>query len=237
LPASLSLRAVAALLLGWLTLATASAQDVVAYCDPTLAHVLRGAGAMFERESGASVYVFSAPPSLMLAQIAHHVQNDVLVTGTSWMDQAEQGQLIQPDSRVGAWQVRLVIARRVGTAPSNDAFAITDATPGSTIDGPAVLAALGLKPAHLLGGVDVRDVAFFLETGAASQGILYQTDVAADPRLEVVRPIGADVAPPTRYVAAINRMSHNPNARRFLDFLTTPQATTLLRAGGLEPVP
>jgi len=218
-------------------IASASAQGVVTYCDPTLAPVMRDAGATFERYSGASVFVFSAPPPLMLAQLARHVQNDVLITGAGWMDQAEQARLIQPGSRVGSWQVRLVIARRAGNAPSNGTFAITDATPGSTTDEPAVLAALGLKPAHLLGGVDGRDVAFLLETGAASQGILYQTDVAADPRLEVVRPIGADVAPPTHYVAAISRASHNPNARRFLDFLTTPQATTLLRAGGLEPVP
>src|SRR5271157_2471240 len=104
--------------------ARAAAPDVIVYGDPTLAHALRDVGARFTAETGAPVHVFSAPPTLILAQLRHSVWNDVVVTLAPWMDQAEQAGVIVPGTRTGAWRTTLVLAQAAGVTPANDTMAI-----------------------------------------------------------------------------------------------------------------
>jgi molybdate transport system substrate-binding protein len=236
-------------LLSWGGLARAAAPDVIVYGDPTLAHALRDVGARFTAQTGVPVHVFAAPPTLILAQLRHQVWNDVVVTQEPWMDQAEQAGVVEPGTRIGAWRNTLVIARGTlmpgpmpgpvsATAPAaGDIFAITDPTPAASIDGPAVLAALGLHPARVQGVADTANVGFLLDTGAAAQGLVHLTDVRADPRLSVAAPVADSAYPPIVYAAAISTLTHSPNARAFLDYLRSPTATEVLRGDGLDTVP
>jgi len=195
--------------------------------------------------------------------LRHDVWNDVVVTLVPWMDQAEQAGVIEKGTRTGAWRNTLVIAQGPpppapgsATAPvsttapgatnapgstnalsARDTFAITDPTPAATIDGPAVLAALGLHPAHLQDVANTAEVAFLLDTGGAAQGLVHLTDVRADPRLSVAGPVAASAYAPIVYAAAISTLTHSPNAHAFLDYLHTPAATDVLRADGLETAP
>ena len=192
-------------------------------------------GARFTAQTGVPVHVFSAPPTLILAQLRHQVWNDVVMTQASWMDQAERAGVIEKGTRTGAWRNTLVLARATGVTPANDTMAITDPTPAATIDGPAVLAALGLHPAHVQGVANTAEVAFMLDTGAAAQGLVHLTDVRADPKLSVAAPCRRRSAvPPIVYAAAISTLTHSPNAHAFLDYLTSAAATEVLRADGLE---
>jgi molybdate transport system substrate-binding protein len=223
------------------TPARAAAPDVIVYGDPTLAHALRDVGARFTAQTGVPVHVFSAPPTLILAQLRHSVWNDVVMTLAPWMDQAEQAGVIEPGTRTGAWRTTLVLARATGATPptdqANDTLAITDPTPAATIDGPAVLAALGLHPAHVQGAANAAEVGFLIDTGAAAQGLVHLTDVRADPNLSVAGPVAASAYPPIVYAAAISTLTHSPNAHAFLDYLGSPAATDVLRADGLETAP
>jgi molybdate transport system substrate-binding protein len=212
------------------------------YGDPTLAHALRAVGARFSAQTGVPVHVFSAPPAVILAQLRHEVWNDVVVTLVPWMDRAEQAGVIEPGTRTGAWRTTLVMARATdpapsGVTPANDTVAITDPTPAATIDGPAVLAALGLHPAHVQGVANAAEVAFLLDTGAAAQGLVHLTDVRADPKLSVAAPVADTAYSPIVYAAAISTLTHSPNARAFLDYLHSPAATEVLHAAGLEAAP
>jgi molybdate transport system substrate-binding protein len=231
-------------LLLWGTPARAAAPDVIVYGDPTLAHALRDVGTRFTAQTGVPVHVFAAPPTLILAQLRHQVWNDVVVTLAPWMDQAERAGVIQHGTRTGAWRNTLVLASAAGVlagaadgTPANDAFAVTDPTPAATIDGPEVLAALGLHPAHVQGVANTADVEFLLDTGVAAQGLLHLTDVRADPRLRVAASVAQSAYEPIVYVAAISTLTHSSNAHAFLDFLHNPTATEVLRADGLETVP
>jgi len=219
------------------TPARAAAPDVIVYGDPTLRHALLDVGSRFTAETGVPVHVFAAPPTLILAQLRHQVWNDVVVTQVLFMDQAEQAGVIEKGTRTGAWRNTLVLASATGVTPANDTFAVTDPTPAATIDGPAVLAALGLHPAHVQGVANAANVGFLLHTGAAAQGLVHLTDVRADPMLRVAASVAPSAYAPIVYAAAISTLTHSPNAHAFLDYLHAPAATEVLRADGLETVP
>lgn len=239
---AMSLAMSLALALGSAVPAWAAAPDVIVYGYPTPRHALLDVGARFTAQTGVPVHVFAAPPTLILAQLRHAVWNDVVVPLAPWMDQAEQAGVIEPGTRTGAWRTTLVLvhatgATATGATPANATLAITDPTPAATIDGPAVLAALGLHPAHVQGVANAAEVAFLLDTGAAAQGLVHLTDVRADPRLSVAAPVAASAYAPIVYAAAISTLTHSPNARAFLDYLHSSAATDVLRADGLETVP
>lgn len=216
------------------------APDVIVYGDPTLAYALRDVGVRFTAQTGVPVHVFSAPPTLIVAQLRHSVWNDVVMTLAPWMDQAGRAGVIEPGTRTGDWRTTLVMARATAVPPAvepaNDILAITDPTPATTIDGPAVLAALGLHPAHVTGVANAAEVGFLLNTGAAAQGLVHLTDVRADHGLSVVTPVATSAYPPIVYAAAISTLTHSPNAHAFLDFLHSPAATEVLTADGVETV-
>ena len=224
--------------------------DVALYCDPTLAPAMRQMGALFKARTRAPVAVLSAPPTLMRAQIERHTRDDVLITLADSMDEAVSRGLVRLDTRFKGWRNRLVLAARAGeVSPAaasdpaslarslrNGRLAVTDGTVAAAFDGPAVLDRLGLTPAvagKVLGAANTSDVAFLVTTGAARLGLLYLTDVRADPTLAVVAMLDPAAAP-TAYASGMNRQAQSPNAQAFLDFLLTPEAAELLRAQGLE---
>jgi molybdate transport system substrate-binding protein len=219
-----------------LTPARAAAPDVIVYGESTLLHALLDVGARYTAQTGVPVHVFAAPPAIILAQLRHMVWNDVVVTQASWMDQAERAGVIEKGTRSGGWGTTLVLARATDATPASDTVAVTDATPAASIDGPAVLVALGMHPAHVQGVANTGDVAYLLDTGAAAQGLLHLTDVRADPKLSVAGLVAANAYPPIVYTAAVSTLTHSPNARAFLDYLHSQSATDVLRADGVETI-
>jgi molybdate transport system substrate-binding protein len=219
----------------WAASARAAAPDVIVYGDSTLRHALLDVGARFTAQTGVPVHVFATPPTIIVAQLRHQVWNDVVVMEASWMDQAVQAGVIENGTRIGAWRNTLVFARATGVTAGHDVMAVIDPTPAGTIDGPAVLAALGLHPAEVQGVANAANVAFLVESGAAAQGLVHLTDVRADPGLRVAADVAASAYAPIVYVAAISTLTHSPNARAFLEYLHTPAATEVLIADGLEP--
>jgi ABC-type molybdate transport system substrate-binding protein len=213
--------------------ARAAAPDVIVYGDPALSAALHDVAGRFTAQTGVPVHVFAAPPALIVAQLRHAVWNDVVVTLSPWMDRAIQAGVIEPGTRTGTWATTLVIARASGGA-DGDRFAVTDPTPAATIDGAAVLAAAGLRPAHVQGVATCADVAFLLKTGVAARGLLHLSEVRADPGLAVAAPVPASAYAPIIYEAAISTDTHSPNARAFLNFLHAPAAVAALRADGIE---
>lgn len=229
----------------------AAASDVVIYCDPTLTATMRAVGRSFTAQRKAPVQVFSAPPPLMLAQLAHETQDDVLTTLRSAMDEAVAKGLVKPETSVGAWRNRLVIGRRVREAISavaadptsvmkllgNGRFASPDPSNATTIDGPQIIADAGLQQVldgHLIGAANTADVAFLLTSGAARLGLLYMTDVRSQPSLAVAATLPDASYAPIVYVAAASSKAKSPNLKPFLDLIRTPEASNILQAGGLE---
>jgi len=208
--------------------------DLAVTCDTTLAPALRQAAAAYKAKTSVRVFVFATGPGLIVPQLVRDIQNDIVVTQTTILDQAiTAGVVAGPVHPV--WRNALVIAGPLGATDVDRIFAAPDPTPASDCDGPALLARLGIRPAHILGAVDTDEVAFLLNTGAAQAGLLHVTDVRAHPRLAAIRPVPPDIQPPFRYGAAVTRLSRRPNPQGFVDFLTGSDGAAVLSAAGLEP--
>jgi molybdate transport system substrate-binding protein len=215
------------------TSAHAEPGDLVVSCDPTLAPALRKVGAAYRARSSVRVHVFPTGPGLILPQLLRDIQNDIVVTQVAILDQAAQAGVIASAPH-GAWRNQIVIAGAHGASAVDGTFAANDPSPAADFDGPGLLTRLGLRPARVLGAVDTDEVAFLLTSGAAQAGLLHLTDVRADARLEVVRPVPAEIYPPIVYAASVTRLARRPNPQGLIAFLATPEATALLTEAGLE---
>ena len=63
-------------------------------------------------------------------------------------------------------------------------------------------------------------------------GIVYQTDVAAEPSVKVVGFFPEDTHPPIIYPVALIAESNNPDAAAFLAYLESPKAKSLFEKQG-----
>lgn len=213
--------------------AQAAGGDLAVTCDTTLAPALRKVAHAYQARFGGHVFVFPTGPGLILPQLVRDIQNDIVITQTAILHQALQANVIAASVRA-QWRNPLVIAGSRGTATIEGTFAAADASPASDIDGSALLARLGIKPPRTLGAVDTDEVAFLLTTGAAQAGLLHLTDVRADERLAVIRPVPTEVQAPLLYAASVTRLARRPDPEGFLVFLTTREAGDILTAAGLE---
>ena len=215
--------------------AVADTTDLVVMCDPTLQRPLAGVGETFRAKAGVRIHVFATAPGLILPQLTHDVQNDILVTQIGVLRQAERVGLLA-GARSGSWSNPLVIAEMAGAAGPAAAgkFAVSELPAASGVDGAGVVAKLGLPSSEVISAIDTPGVAYLLTSGAARTGLLYLTDVRADPRLRVLRPL--EDMPPAIFAAAITKGARRPNPAGFVEFLGTAQARERLAAAGLEPV-
>ncbi len=214
------------------------------FCDPTLQPAMRQLDTISRRSSGAPVAVLSAPAVTMLAQITRHTRNDVLFTLSGAMDQAVRLKQVKPETRLDGFSNTLVLAGLGGRVRAADhlaglqamlgqaVIAVTDDTVASGLDGRAVLAANGLPAARVWGAANTGDVAFLVTSSAVDIGLMYLTDVRADPRLTVVWTLQADPQL-TNYAAAVNAAAVSPNAQAFVNLLRGGEAGGRLRDAGL----
>jgi molybdate transport system substrate-binding protein len=83
---------------------------------------------------------------------------------------------------------------------------------------------------------DTRNAAFLVKTGAAKFGLMYATDVAANPELAVAAVLDPAIAKPVMFAAALNVKPRSPKARACIDFLRSADTSQLLTQHGLELV-
>jgi molybdate transport system substrate-binding protein len=213
--------------------ARADTVNLALTCDTTLAPVLRKVGTAYAAERSVRVFVFPTGPGLILPQLQRDIQNDLLVTHVSIIEQVMQQGLASHVSAL-RWRNPLVIAGPVSAAPLDQTLAITDPTPASVVNGPHLLTQLGLQPKRVLGAVDTDEVAFLIGKGMAQAGLLYMTDVRTN-GFEVIRSVPASISPPEICGACVTRLAQRPNPEAFVAFLGSAIAARLLAEGGLEP--
>jgi molybdate transport system substrate-binding protein len=208
---------------------------------------MRSLDRMSRAQSGARLSVLSAPAASMLAQIQRHTRSDVLFTLSNAMDLAVQLGLVRPESRIDGFSNVLVLAglHDRTTAPADKTglltmiaerkLAVTDDTVASGLDGRAVLDRNGLTKAagnRVMGAANTADVAFLITTAVVDVGLIYHTDVKADPRLTVLATLDADPVL-TSYSGAVNTKAVSPNAQALLNVMRSPAGSATLRAAGL----
>src|SRR5262249_42954958 len=146
-----------------LALAVASARAATSYlslaCDTTIAPALGKAAAAYKARTGVQGFVVPTGPRLLVPPLPRGIPHDIVVTQTAILDEALQAGVIGEAVRA-QWRNALVVAGLRTTAPVDRVFAAPDPSPASDVDGPALLARLGLKPARAMGAVDTDEVAF-----------------------------------------------------------------------------
>ncbi len=70
--------------------------------------------------------------------------------------------------------------------------------------------------------------------GEAPLGIVYRTDAASDPSVRIVGIFPDGTHPPIVYPIARLSTSASPDARPFVDFLTSPEARSLFEKQGFS---
>jgi ABC-type molybdate transport system substrate-binding protein len=227
----------AAAVLAVATRARAATAELVLACDFTLGPAMRAVGTAYGNATGVRVNVFPTGPGLILPQLERQVQNDIVVTQVATLDAAVVAGVVAKGATRGAWRNRLVIAARRGAQPMPDKpVAVSDPTPASDMDGPAILARLGL-PSPMLGVINTDTVAALVLDGTARAGLLHMTDMRAHPELEVIREVPDDIQLPVAYAAAVTTLARRPDPAALVDFLLAAHATALLTALGLEVSP
>jgi molybdate transport system substrate-binding protein len=216
-------------------LARADTIDLALACEAPLAPALARAAAAYRRRTGVRVRIFPTSAALLLPQLRHDAQNDILAARTSLLE--DGADLIGNGPRTATWRNPLVLAGRSGATLAGigpGAVAVPDPLPGADIDAAAVLAALALKPTRVMGAANTAEVAFLLTSGAAVAGLLHLTEVRADPALAVLAPVPGEAYPPILSAAVVTKLSGRPNPAGFIAFLGTEEAVALLADAGLE---
>ncbi|MFT4180384.1 MAG: molybdate ABC transporter substrate-binding protein, partial [Rhizobium sp.] len=93
--------------------------------------------------------------------------------------------------------------------------------------GKAALEKLGLWSSvekKVAGAESVRAALALVSRGEAPYGIVYQTDVAADPDVAIVGTFPEDSHPPIVYPIAITASSSNPDVQAYVDYLKSAKA-------------
>ena len=214
--------------------AGAATTDLAVTCDAAAGPAVIAAAQAYRGKAGVRVRVFPTAPGLVRPQIQREIQNDIVVAQIATIEQAEKQGLVAPGAPTGPWRNRLVTAAAKAPTGPEGSFAVPDQSPASEIDGIAILHRLGVSPAKVIGVIDTGAVAWTLTNGAARQGLLHQTEVAADDRLRTIAPVPDDAWPPILYQAVITKLARRGDPAAFLAFLASQEGQAVLQAAGLE---
>ena len=231
----------------------ADAGDVLAFAAASTTEALTEAAEQFARAGQDRVRGVFAGSSILAKQIENGAPADIYLSANpAWMDYlAARGHidaatrrdllanslvLIAPTQSLsnGAFDIKADIAAALGEGRL--AMGDPDHVPGG-IYARQALEALGLWPDvenRLIRAADVRLALHLVARGEAPLGIVYASDAAAFAGVRITHRIALVHHAPIRYPIALVVGRDNPAARRFLEFLATPEMAALFRRHGFE---
>lgn len=242
-----------ALALSLLGQTAAKAEDAtLVFAAASLKNALDAAVEDYSKTTGKTVTVSYAATSALAKQIQEGAPADIFFSADlDWMDKLQDKKLIETDSRVTLLGNELVLVAPQDSAVSLTIapnFALSDALG----DGKLAMAMTASVPAGKYGkaaleklGVwdsvspkvaeseNVRAALELVSRGEAALGIVYTTDANADKGVKVIGTFPEDSHPPILYPIALTA-SAKPDARAFLDYLTSVKAKPIFEAQGFR---
>ena len=106
--------------------------------------------------------------------------------------------------------------------------------------GKVALENLGAWPSvadRIVQAENVRATLALVAKGRAPLGIVYQTDASSEPKVKVVATFPADSHPAILYAVAITVSSKNPDAKAFLNFMSSDRAKSVYEKYGFTVLP
>ena len=227
----------------------AHAADLTVSAAASLTNALRELGPVFEAQNAGTKVVFNfAASDALLAQIAKGAPADVFAAADQEsMDRADAQKLLAPGSRRNFVSNSLVLITPVDSTLALASLAdlqkaeVKRVTLGSPSGVPAGRYAKGALDAAKLWvalepkavyAQNVRQSLDYVARGEVEAGFVYATDAAIQKdkvKVAFTVPTGTPISYPVAAIAG----SPNPDvARKFVDFLVTPAAQTVLAKYG-----
>ncbi len=246
-----------ALMIAALALAPAvsHAQGLVVFAAASLKNALDEVAAAYHAHGGVKAAVSYAASSALAKQIEAGAPAQVFISADlKWMDYLEQRHLIQSGSRRDLLGNELVLIAPAGSktqvtiAPD---FPLRELLHGGRLalaDPASVPAGLYAKAALEKRGVwdsvkdrvaaaeNVRFALAFVARGECPLGIVYATDARAETQVRVLAPFPAGSYPPVIYPAALTTAPGWKQARRFEQYLGSPEAHAIFQRWGFTPL-
>ncbi len=207
---------------------------------------------VFERASGNKVEVSYDPAKAILRRIAGGETPDVVICGSSALDEmAKQGRIVAGSSRLLA-RCSVGIAVRAGAARPD--IGTVDAFKRALLNAKSVAYTQeGASGIHFAGLIERLGIAEPMKTravrqpggligelvaaGKAEMAVQQIPELMAVPGIDLVGPLPQELQATTVSAGGVFGGSPQPAAARaFLDFLSTPASARVLEARGLEPV-
>jgi molybdate transport system substrate-binding protein len=206
----------------------------------------------YAKTTGKAVTVSYAASSALAKQIEEAAPADLFFSADlDWMNYLEDRNLIARDSRVTLLGNEIVLVAPADSTVSLEiapGFPLADALGGGKLAmaqtasvpagkyGKAALESLGVWES-VAGSVveteNVRAALALVSRGEAALGIVYATDAKSDSGVKNVGVFPAGSHPPILYPVALTATA-KPEARAFLDYLTSPKAKPLFEAQGFR---
>jgi molybdate transport system substrate-binding protein len=209
-------------------------------------------GAAFKTKSGTGIVATYAATGALAKQIQAAAPADVFISADeTWMDELAKTKLINDTTRVDIAGNTLVVIEAKGAnlavkidklaeALGKEKIALADvkSVPAGKY-AKAALEKLGewkaVEPSIVMQD-NVRAALALVAKGEAKLGIVYGSDVKAEPKVEVVAVFAETTHAPIRYPAAVVAASTNADAEKFVAFLKGPEAQAIFKKDGFEAV-
>ena len=230
-------------------------EPVTVFAAASLTDAVERIAELYEAETGEAVRLSFAASSTLARQITAGAPAQIYLSANErWMDHVAEAGLLEPATRVSALGNRLVlIAPADGEldfvtvdaeldlrALVDDGARIAMADPDHTPVGlyaKEALRTLGLwaeAAPRLARTAEVRAAVALVASGEAPLGVVYATDAAVTPAVEVVGRIPAETHSPIRYPFAILEGAATPAVEAFFAFLRGPEATAVFEDAGFS---
>lgn len=234
--------------------APAAAEPVTVFAAASLKNALDEVGAAYAKSGGEARFSYAAS-SAIARQIEQGAPADVYVSADSdWMNYLAERRLIVAASRRDLLTNKLAL---IAPADSRVSLKVARGMPlakalGSgrlAVAGPDVpagkyakasLTALGVwdgVSGKLAQAENVRMALQYVARGESPLGIVYDTDAKVEPKVRIVGLFPDASHPRIVYPAAITASSRNPDAARFLSYMSGPEAALVFRKYGFTVLP
>ena len=225
------------------------ADEVTVFAAASLTESLQEIGRNYQQQSGVRIHFNIAGSGQLSRQIQAGAPADLFFSADeSKMDQLAKLQLLAETTRRSLLSNQLVVVAAAGrsfrvsspadlTAPAITRLAIGDpnTVPAGTYARDLLRDASiwqKLQP-KLIPCMSVRAVLAAVESGNVDAGIVYRTDAAVSRKVRILWQADPESSPKISYPVAILRQSPQPAAaRKFLDYLSGPEAAAVFTARG-----
>jgi len=230
----------------------AFAADVTVFAAASLKGALDEIGAAYKAKSGNGIVANYGSSATLAKQIEAAAPADIFISADElWMDELASKQLIKADTRHDIAGNTLVLIKAKDAKIDVKLEAIADALG----DGKLALADIKSVPAgkyakaaldtlsewavlepHVVMQDNVRSALALVAKGEAKLGVVYGSDVLAEPKVEVAATFPETSHAPILYPAAVVATSTNADAKSFVEFLQSAEAQAILKKDGFTLV-